>query len=169
MGGRLVVDEEVAVGDLEGREARGAGADDGGGPVRVGEGALEPRLLDRLVGGGRGEPRVAVGICDALVALGPLEPRAVIEILDLGGDQDLQVLERETAESADAGLAPLHAGPEFIHGMADGRHYAHAGDDDTSRAVRGCHLWTRSWVAISVNWAAARTARRSSGKPARLS
>ena len=62
MRGALVLDEQVAIGFLEGDEAAGARADDAGRAVGIVEGNLEARLLDGLLGGGGGEPGIAVGV-----------------------------------------------------------------------------------------------------------
>ena len=98
MGGALVVDEEIAVGGLQRTQAAGARADDAGRAIGVLERHLEARLLDGLVGRRGREPGVAVGVQDDLVALEVLEPRLGVEVLDLGGDQDLEVVEVEAVE-----------------------------------------------------------------------
>jgi hypothetical protein len=92
----LVVDEQVAIGGLVGGEAAGARADDAGGAIRIGQRPFQAGQLLGLAGGGGGEPRVAVGERDQLVALEALEPRLRIEVLDLGRDEDLEVVERRS-------------------------------------------------------------------------
>ncbi len=156
--GALVLDEQVAIGLLEGDEAAGARADDAGRAVGIGERHLEARLLHRLVGGGGGEPRVAVGVHDDLVALEVLQPRLGIEVLDLGGDQDLQILERKAAELGDAALAGLDAGPELGDVEADRRDDAHAGHDDAAAVIARGHI-ALSWLLVeSIRASAARSA-----------
>ena len=100
VGGALALDEQRAIGILEGDETAGTRADDAGRAIGVGHGNGEARLLDRLVGRRGGEPRVAVGVHDELVTLEVLQPRLGIEVLDLRGDEDLEILERKAAERA---------------------------------------------------------------------
>ena len=136
----LVVDEQVAIGGLVGGEAAGARADDAGGAIRIGQRPFEAGHLHCLGGGGGGEPRIAVGERDQLVALEALEPRLRIEVLDLGRDEDLEVVERKAADRADAGLAALQPSPEFRHVQSDRRDHAHAGHHDAARRICICHL-----------------------------
>ena len=97
-------------------------------------------MLHRLVGRRGGEPRVAVGVHDELVALEVLQPRLGIEVLDLRGDEDLEILEGKAAERRDAALADLHGVPEFGDRLTDGRDDAHPGHHDAACTVRVCHL-----------------------------
>ena len=138
VGGALILDEQVAIGFLEGDKAAGARADDAGRAVGIDERNLEAGLLDGLVGRCCCEPRVAVGMHDDLVALEMAQPRLVIEILDLRRDQDLEILERETAELGNAALAGLDTGPELGDVETDRGHDAHSSDDDpTAVFARG--------------------------------
>ena len=76
---------------------------------------------------------------DKLVALEVLQLHLGIEILDLRGDKDLEVLERKAAELADAALADLHRGPEVGNVETDGCDDARPGHHDAACAVRVCH------------------------------
>ena len=140
MRGALVADEEIAIGRLHGHQTARARSNDAGRAVGLVEGHLEARLPHGFVGRGRGKPRIAVGIQDDLVALEVLELGLVVEILDLGRDQDLEVFEGKAAELADAELALPAPGPEIGDRGADRGHDARAGDDDAPRHGRFCHV-----------------------------
>ncbi len=135
----LSLNEQCAIGILEGDEAASARADDACRTIGVGEGNLEARLLHRLVGGGRREPGIAVRVHDELVALEVAQALLWIEILDLGSDEDLQIFERKTSELGHPALRGLHRGPEIGYVEADRRNDAHSGHHDAACAVRVCH------------------------------
>ena len=64
----------------------------------------------------------------------------VVEAFDLGGNQDLEILERKAAQWSNAGLAALTTRPEIGHGGADRRYDAYARNDDTACYARFGHL-----------------------------
>ena len=72
---------------------------------------------------------------DDFVALEVLQPRLVVEALDLRRNQHLQIFERKTFKGTDTRLAALDASPEVFDGGADGRDSTHTGDDDAFGTV----------------------------------
>src|SRR5262245_33201684 len=89
-----------------------------------------------------------------LVASEVPEPRLRVEVLDLGGNQDLEVLHRKPAERANAALAALHAGPEVADIVPDRRHHPLPGNNDSPRSVRWSHASNiRPWLRThSARW-----------------
>src|SRR5512139_3813303 len=130
MRGALVMNEEVAIGGFVGHQTARAGTDNTCRAIWIGDRHFEAGHAHRLVGGDCGEPGVAVGERNDAVALEVLEAGFVIEVLDLRGNEDLQILERKAAERADARFPGTQSGPELVHRCSDGRYSAHAGDDD---------------------------------------
>ena len=91
VGGNLLELEDMAIGDLEVHDAAEGGADDAGGAIGALEGHLEPGLLHRLIRGGCCKQAVTVGVQDDLVALEVPEAGLLVEALDLGGYQHIQL------------------------------------------------------------------------------
>ena len=77
---------------------------------------------------------------DDLVALEVLEAHLGVEVPDLGRDQDLEVVQVEPVERADAELGAFAAGPELGHRRADRRHDANTRHDDAVRYPGPLHL-----------------------------
>src|SRR5215510_3457099 len=140
MGGTLFMDEEVALARLHRLQAASAGAHDAGHTVGILERHLQARLLDRLIGGRCGKPRVAVGVQDDLIALKMLEARLGIEVPDLGADQDLEISHVEAVERGYAELGASAAFPELRHRGADRRDDSKTRHDDTVRYRGPLHL-----------------------------
>src|SRR5262245_61837811 len=146
-GGAVHVYEDIPVAQLNGLHPAGAGADYAGDAVGVLERHLDARLLDGLVGGGRGKPRVAVSVQDDLVAREVLEPRLGVEVPDLGADQDLQVPQIEAVKGGDPELRALTRCPDVGYGRADRRHDTHTRHDDAVRYAGPLHLDVVPWCA----------------------
>ena len=113
MRGALVVNEQIAIGRLEGGQPARARTDDAGRAIWILEGEFQARLADCFIGGSGREPRIAVGERNDAVALEVLEARFVIEILDLGRNQDFQIVEREAAERQRRRSCPASCCPTF--------------------------------------------------------
>ena len=162
VGRRLLELEDVAIGDFQVGDAGLGRADDAGRPICLRQRVGEPRLRERLVGGGRREQGVAVGEQDELVALEVAQPGLVVEVRDLRGDADAEIeirdvgghlqevgiVLKEALDRRNGRPAFFHARPELGDRLADRRYDAHSGDDDASTCSHVSHPETASCATL---------------------
>ena len=129
MGSTLVFDEQVVIGGFEGNETGPARADNARNPIRVLKGNPQACHIHGFVRGSRCEPGVAVGVQNDLVAREMLEACLGVKVLDLRGNQDLEVLNVKTLDLPYPDLGTAAPGPELGHSRTDRRHGPHARDD----------------------------------------
>ena len=182
VGRRLLELEDVAIGDFEVGDAGLGRPDDAGRPVCVRERVGEPRLPERLVGGGGREQGVAVGEQDELVALEVAQPALVVEVRDLRGDADAEIEVRdvgghlqevgivlkEALDRRNGRPAFFHARPELGDRLADRRYDAHSGDDDASTCSHVSHPETASCTTLPLKCSGSRIACNGKGIGNRL-
>src|SRR5262245_18552208 len=137
MGGAFILLEQHFVGKFERGQTADAGADDAGRAVALVVFAreLELRLGDSFLRRAAGILRIFVGEHERLC----LQPLLRIEIGNLTGDGDVEVLGGEALDLANTALAVLERRPKTLYASAQRSHYALASDHDAAAAIRMCH------------------------------